>query len=356
MAANDMLDLGNITLSPTNSSCSPYDSKSYAVVAAVSAGLAFFSILLILGVIWIIILFKKWRHFGQRLILYMSIAALLLNVAIILHRVDYNNQTSDFYTRFCQFGAYIDQTTNWMLLLAVSAIIVHSSFIIFSKKRSEKYELVYILAIFVFPLTFSWIPFIKDSYGRAGAWCWIRNEVRETCERFGFGAWLQFALWFAPLYIIMIVMGILYVVILVKIYRVRKTTANQLQESTIKRDLLSLIAYPFIYFLLNIFPFINRTYNLNRDEPSLALWYLAALANPSLGAWIVLAFTLDPGTRKRLTIVNIKAAVRELLGFEQTVVKEYEVGGKETIDTHNSNMAPPYKSYEDAYKLNLGSV
>lgn len=341
----------------TRNCSSPYDSHSYAVVAAVSAGLAFLSIVLILGVITIIILFKKWRYFGQRLVLYVSITAILVNVGIILHRVDYDNQVSEFYVRFCEFGGYVDQTSNWMLLIAISAIIAHSSFTLFFNKNTEKFELVYIFAIFVLPLLFTWIPFIKDSYGRAGAWCWIRSEVRETCKPFLFGSWLQFSNWFIPLYIIMVVLIVLYVVILAKIYQRERKQMVKPPDSASKKDLLPLIAYPLIYFLLNVFPFVNRTYNLAREEPNLVLWYFSALANPSVGAWIALAFTLDPRTRKRLTCANIQAAARDICGSEKPV-KEYNIEEKlSSVQTDSYHATdPPYKSYDACYKLNLGSL
>lgn len=345
------------TAPPTNTSCSPYDSQSYAVVAAVSAGLAFLSTLLILGVIGIIVLFKKWQYFGQRLILYVSITAILVNLGIMVHRVDYNNQKSEFYTRFCVFGGYVDQSSNWMLLIAIGAIIAHSSLIIFFDKSTEKYEAVYIVAIFVFPLLFSWIPFVNDSYGRAGAWCWIRSEDRGTCAPYNFGSWLQFSLWFIPLYVIMLVLIILYVVILVKLFHTDKKQTKNQADVIRKKDLLPLIAYPLIYFLLNIFPFINRAYNFKSNEPNLVLWYFAALANPSTGAWIALAFTLDPGTRKRLTYAQLQAAVRDMCGGEKPV-KEYDIEDKETsiqTDSYHGTDSP-YKSYEACYKLNLSST
>lgn len=344
------------TASPTNASCSPYDSRSYAVVAAVSAGLAFLSTLLILGVIGIIVLFKKWHYFGQRLILYVCISAVLLNLGIILHRVDYNNQTSAFYTRFCEFGGYVDQTSNWMLLIAISAIIAHSSLILVDK-NTEKYEPVYVIAIFVLPLFVTWIPFIKDSYGRAGAWCWIRSEDRGTCDAFEFGSWLQFSTWFIPLYTIMVVLMILYAIILLKLYQMNKNRTKNQADQVRTKDLLPLIAYPLIYFLLNVFPFINRTYNFNSEQPNLVLWYLAALANPSTGAWIALAFTLDPRTRKRLTYAQLQAAVRDLCGGEKPM-KEYGTEDKEiSIQTDSCHSTDtPYKSYEACYKLNLSST
>ena len=79
--------------------CSPYNSPAYAAVAGVSAGLAFLSLFFNIFVFAIIILLKKWRSFSQRLIVYLTLSALLVELGIILHRVDYRNETSDFYRR-----------------------------------------------------------------------------------------------------------------------------------------------------------------------------------------------------------------------------------------------------------------
>lgn len=354
-----------MNISTENTSCSPYDSFSYSVVAAVSAGLASVSILLILCVLSIFVLFKKWRFFSQRLVLYLAISALLLNVGIILHRVDYHNQTNRFYSVFCEFGGFFDQVTNWMVLISITSIITYCSCIVFFNKNTERVEWVYILCIFLLPFLISWVPFIHNSYGRAGAWCWIRSEERETCEPFLLGSWLQLLTWFVPLYILMIILIVVYVMILGKIYWVKRRLTNSTnitKRVTMKKDLLPLIAYPMIYFVLNIFPLVNRIYNTTHKQPSLALWYLSALASSSVGVCLVLAFTLDPATRKRLTIARLWASALELCGRgRRGSVQEYTVEEKSSSmqsDSYHSTTSihsGPYRSYEQCYKLNLSS-
>jgi len=313
-------------MSEANGSCSPYDSSRYAAVAALSAAIAGLSLLLLLAVIFILIIFKKLQFFGQRLILYLAISSLLVKLAIILHRVDYKNQTSEFYTRFCQFGGYFDEVTIWMLLMAVCCIVVYVSLRILFKKDTARFELVYVFFIFAFPLTFTWIPFVFNAYGRAGAWCWIISEDRETCEPSFAGQVLQFVLWFGPLYLLLGILLLVYVVLFIHQYRKRhklrkerEIQGKQLQRhssSTLMRpqDVKTLLVFPVIYFLLNIFPFINRTYNLvATGGPSLPLWYLAALANPLMGTLVTLAYFLDPETRKRMTLTNIRGAALDMI-------------------------------------------
>ena len=349
----------SMNMSTENASCSPYDNFSYSVVAAVSAGLAFVSILLILCIVSIFILFKKWRFFSQRLVLYLTISALLLKVGIILHRVDYHNQDTKFYTIFCEFGGFVDMTSNWMVLISITSIIIYCSCIVFFNKNTERLEWVYILSIFLLPILISLVPFIRDSYGRAGAWCWVRSEERGTCEPFKLGRWLQLFVWFVPLYALMIVLIVVYIMILAKLYWAKRhwtNTTDVAKKIAIKKDLLPLIAYPLIYFLLNIFPLVNRIYNITNKQPSLALWYLAALANSSVGACLVVAFTLDPATRKRLTVASLRASALELCG--RSPVEEYDVEDKASsmqTESYHSATSGPYKSYEQCYKLNLDS-
>lgn len=340
-----------------NGSCSPYDSTSYVTVAAVSAGLAALSLLLLSGVIFILILFKKWQFFNQRLILYLAISSILVNIAIILHRVDYDNQTTDFYTRFCEFGGFLDEVTKLMLLMSVCSITVFISLKIFFNKNTEKLELVYITFIFGFPLTFTWIPFIWKSYGRAGAWCWIKSEERETCEPYFRGQVLQYVLWFVPLYIMMFLLVVLYSLLLIRLYwKQNKWTRQPDAPNTLERKemsqqgIKSLIIYPLLYFLLNVFPFINKTYNLVKiDNPSLVLWYLDALANPSIGTMITVAYCMDPDTRKRLNLNHIRGATMEWIR-KDNLVTSFSIEGPDDGIVHRTDSYKANRHHQHPYK------
>lgn len=354
--------------STTNVSCSPYDSTSYVVVAAVSAGLSGLSLILLSGVIFILVLFKKWRFFSQRLILYLATSSILVNIGIILHRVDYYNQTTDFYVKFCEFGGFLDQVANWMLLMSVCSITTFVFLKIFFNKNTEKLEFLYLFLIFAFPLTFAWIPFIWGAYGRAGAWCWIRFEERGTCEPYYTGQVLQYMLWFGPLYVLMFILIIIYVLLLFRLYRKPNEwtreydVTNTLQRKKMTpHDLKPLIVYPLLYFLLNIFPFINRTYNLViTDSPILALWYLSALANPSMGTLITVAYCMDPETRKRLNLKHIRGATMEWFRRNEVVtsysIEVPENGTLPRTDSYIPQDQHPYKNYKEYCDLKQDSM
>lgn len=108
-----------------SSSCPPFDRKEYANVAIASAVSAVISLVAGCFVISVMVLLQKWKFFSQRLILYLAIATIFTSIATILHRVDFENQTSDFYTRFCILGGFLEQVTSWIFLNANSAITIY---------------------------------------------------------------------------------------------------------------------------------------------------------------------------------------------------------------------------------------
>ena len=331
---------------PSYSNCSPFARHEYAIAAGLHAASGFVSLLASCFVIFLIVLFKKWRFFTQRLVLYLATSVALLSITATVIRVDYNNETSDFYVRFCQFSAFALQNTSWMELMAVASITLYIFECAFFSKRTDRFEPVYLFFIFAFPLLFNWIPFINKSYGRAGAWCWIRNQEYLTCERFVFGQVLQFVLWYVPIYVILIILIGLYVTVLIKIHwydRHKWTGSYKLEDehhdTQMSKEIRSLLRYPLIYFIANLFPLFNRIHGLARPNyPNLALWILAAILFPLQGGFMALAFTLDSDTRRRLKWVHIKAAAKELCQKTGNDIKEYPIQHLSAPDEriHNS--------------------
>ncbi len=320
----------------SNSSCSPFDNKDYVVVAGLSAAIAGVSLVLLVAVICMLILFKKLHEFSQRLILYLALASILVEVSIILHRLDYENQKSEFYVRFCQFGGYFSENAIWMLLMSVCSIVVYASLRILFNKNTARLELVYLFFIFIFPLTFTWVPFVYNAYGRAGAWCWIKSEIRNgTCQPYYTGQVLQYLMWFGPLCVILVILLIIYFVLLV--HQCHKRLKMKAEKSVHvsgmysnsdlvgQQDFLMLTVYPVLYFVLNLFPLANRSFDIATDRgPSLVLWYFSALAYPLMGSLVTLAYFLDPETRKRLSMRHIHGAVVDLFK-KNDMINSYSV-------------------------------
>lgn len=315
---------------------SPYESQAFTGIAIASAASALFSLLASCFVIGVMVLLKKWRFFSQRLILYLAVAAILTSVATILHRVDYssnsssNNGTtlsssSSFYDGFCVFGGFLEQVTSWIFLNANTSITAYLFASVIFHARTERFEPLYFVFIFIFPLSFNWIPFVTSSYGPSGAWCWIRTEERgggggegSSCdETHTPGPYLIFVLWFVPLYATLSVLLVLYALILRRLYRDSRqwtddpTVEVQELRRRAKQDVLPLMAYPLIYLSLSIPPLVNRIQTLvSPGEPVLALWYLSAFSFPLEGGLIAVAYALDPETRRRLRWSHMRAELR----------------------------------------------
>ena len=305
--------------------CDIYDGKDYAYVAMASAVAAFFSLLAACFVIIVMVFLRKWPFFSQRLILYLAIATILTSMSTILHRVDYNNEKSDFYVIFCQIGGFLEQVTSWIFLNANSCITFYLFANVVLRVKTERFEVIYGLYIFVFPFLFNWIPFIYSAFGRSGAWCWIRSRDSPTCDDFAFGKILIFALWFIPLYLTLFTLLVAYAIIIYKLHQISKewtgktTNSNEEFQKMVRKDVLPLMAYPLIYLVLCIFPTANRIQGLASPEsPSLVLWYLSALSFPFQGGIIAVAYTFDPGTRRRLMWSHVRAVLGGLMEKSRT--------------------------------------
>lgn len=297
--------------------CSPFDTSRYVAVAVTSAAIGFISVLACAGVIAIIVLYKKYYFHTQRVILYLNIVSFLNSVSFVLRlqRLGYKSD-SEVLKVLCIVTAAFDHITAWCELIAISCITIDLFIKAVFRKETYKLEMFYVFMIFIFPLTFNWIPFIDMAYGEAGAWCWIRSKNQDTCKEFEFGTYLRFGIWYIPLYLILTILIILYVVIIWKLRKFRhKYTgvydpdSERLHEQ-MQKEIMPLMMYPVIYFFLNIFPLMNRVHDTFIDsDPILALWILQAIFSPLQGGFIALAYTLDMETLKRLKCAELRATL-----------------------------------------------
>ena len=287
--------------------CSVFDTGDYVTVAIVSSGSAFISCLFCIVVIGLLLLLKKHYFFIQRLVLYLSVAALInsLSMVLRLHRIWYRQQIEALKV-LCIVSAFINQTSAWSLLMAFMAITFSLLMAVVFQKSTARLELVYVIMIFLFPLTYNWIPFLYDTYGQAGAWCWIRNvNYDDNCTEHEFGTILQYVLWYGTGYGLMAILLLVYVFILVCVLRQklkRKDTVTKEVQKNLHQEVLPLLLYPICVLIMNIFPLINRIYaTVIKGDPVYSLWILHAAVSPLQGGFIALIYILDRRTLERLT-------------------------------------------------------
>ena len=316
-------------LEPTNeTNCNEtLDSTQYKIAAAIRASVGLFSFFCCLGVVLVIVLYKKYKLFIQRLILYLAVAALVHSISYTLARVNYYTPRP-IEDPYCYFGGLLNHYSAAVELLNIWCITVNLFVNTILNKRTEKLEVVYVLIAYFLPVTWFWLPLWKRAYGTAGPWCGIRT-VDANCNPFPFGIWVQFGIWYIPLYVSLTVIFFATIFIAIKAVRDSRKWAGRFdpaakwRNETIMKEIKPLIWYPVVYLALNTFSLISQIYSAaNQGNPSIALSYLRLLSSPLRGAFIALVYALDPETRRQLTCQQLRATCRHCC--KKAGVEEYE--------------------------------
>ena len=352
-----MVDDFNMSSDIDGTVCDIYDSYPYVIVSVVNSASATVSALCCIFVIIVIFLLKKNGFFIQRLIVYLCIATLVNSVAFILllHRLGHNSD-SKVIEVMCSISGFFNHLSLWYITMD---FVVFTFVLLLTgvfNKNVARLEGLCIVLIFVFPLTFNWIPFINNTYGRHEATCWIRGLNYDNCTEYNFGTILQNVLWRGPFYFILAVMLPIYIVVVVyltkqKYCNRRKSeiiTAAEYETTALQKhlheELWPLVLLTFGLLALNAFPTANAIHNIiNPNSPSLALEMLRAIFSPLQGAYIALIYLLDRGTIKRLKYSHLKAAIKQ-----RHVVNEYPIEAEQASDSATSrdrSLVTPYRDY-----------
>ena len=296
---------------------------------------------------------KKYLLFTQRLILYLCIATALENLFVVTQASVYFPETNA-YRVYCIATGFFNLLTIWSEVFAYCCITI-DLFLRAVVHREKRIEVIYILIIFFAPFLFCWIPFIDLAYGEAGPWCWIRdqNEDDDECSTYTLGVVLRIVLWYGPIYPILFLTLIFYVVILVSVrqetkkYEGKFDPINRKRQQLLRTEVYPLLVYPMLFLFFNIFSLVNRLYETIAGESSIGLFWLQAVIDPLRGGVIALIYTLDRETRQRLRWRNLKG---ELLNrFSRDGVTEYPMT-KVKSDSYTSD------HYSTAYQIHTIEV
>lgn len=143
------------------------------------------------------------------------------------------------------------------------------------------------------PLVMAVIPFATNSYGQAGAWCWIQNWKNNCPLDITLNGEIeQFVLLYGVAFIILVVVAIavviMFVVLIYRVYCRRDQWAvGSEQHRQALKHLLPLIVYPIVFCVFFITPFANRLY-MSEDKLELNLVYASSFFIP---AWSFAAGT-----------------------------------------------------------------
>ncbi|CAH1780902.1 unnamed protein product [Owenia fusiformis] len=298
--------------------CSLFPNNQYQcdVIVAVKRAMASLSLVGCLFMICVIVLFKKYAAFAQRLILYLSVAAFFDSVAYLMGELHPDGP-------LCDFQAWWLTYFDWSVLLWVCCITFNLYMNAIRSVITEKYEWVYHVLSWGFPLIMSCLPFINDHYGPAGAWCWIKGDDNGVKWRFG--------IWYGPLFLIIALLFFVYIYIIVMVNRRVKTWEGTYDPDTerskqlLKEDIKPLKGYPFVYLAVSLFPLIDRIQNAFNPEPVFALMLLHVISSPLHGALNAIVFGMDKETMSKLTPSQIKVAVLNRTAGA-ALIREYPTG------------------------------
>eukprot|EP00731_Ephydatia_muelleri_P030315 Em0021g838a len=167
---------------------------------------------------------------------------------------------------------------------------------------------LFLVASFILPALPACIPLYNlNSYGSSGLWCWLQcKEINSTYP------YLGLYVWYVPLYTLIIVMFVMYLVVLVTVLYQRTkwhTSYDPLRDSS-KKELfnsaLSLLGYPCVLFLVNVFPFIDRLYQIILNRASFPLLVLHVIFSPLPGVLMLFIYAFDRETVRRLKWDHVK--------------------------------------------------
>ena len=315
-----------------------FNTAAYTAVAALRAGVGTFSALCCLAIILLITVYKKYTVFTQRLVLNLAIAAFLHSLSYPLTRINYYSELQ-LMDHYCYFGSFFNLFTSWVELIALMCIVVHLFVGGILNRPTHKFEPVFWVITYTLPLLWSWIPFIKHSYGLSGAWCGIR-VLDTNCNSFTFGKILQFTLWYIPLFLLLFITCIISILVAIKVWWDTKSwgglydTETKAKQEKIKEEITPLLFFPAVYLVLNTFSFIDRLYNAAEpNDPEVGLTFLHTFTSPFRGAFVALVYALvDPATRRRLGWRQVMVAFKNNIHGD-VVIKEYPAVMEEVGDS-----------------------
>ena len=214
-------------------------------------------------------------------------------------------------------------------------VIYLAALVFFYYKKIKKLEPCFVIFAVIFPLLFSWIPFLHDTYGLSGAWCWIRVYHHSECTYYYEGLIEQYVLWYAPFSLILLVNSIVTIAIsavlchrafkkrpahtpTVNAVDVEKPNVVKFEEPKIEtesdrykkalKDSLPLLAYPIIYNISSWFTLANRIRRAIFPGGSYASWIIHAIAAPTWASSAGIVFIIYIIAKKKLTKKSIVKA------------------------------------------------
>ena len=287
----------------TNQSCMEFASINFKTVAAIRAASAVVSFVLCLIAIVINVASQKYAFQFHRIVLYFSISGALNGVTKALNRVDYfveNNGTK----AFCMASGFMDEYASWANIL--SAFAIGYSLLAEVLERNNSSTCVnrfWLLLIFVFPLSFNWIPFIHLTYGQSADWAWCTMRiVLEDCSTFTLALVFHTVIWLVPASLVSLAVIVSYTIIVAIVIRRRREwdlthdylTSNK--KKMMMKEVVSVLFLVLGFVFVNSLSLILRIIQLVGTGKAFPLWIIYAISTPLMPGLVSFILTVDRNT------------------------------------------------------------
>ena len=252
------------------------------------------AVLSILGcclVLFIIIVYKKYRYFTQRMVLYLLLPSLVV-AATSLYPYISDDPSCQVVGYFFNFGILSQR-------LLLMCLIIHLLLFVLLQNRPACLETVFHVVVWIGSLGISAIPIFGSHYGPAGVWCWIKgsstyeNELRVGC----------FYLWMLGV-VLFEIAGFVAIILKVRsqIHGVQGQGADvEAKKQAYKKAIYPLLIYPLVDLLLALPVTANRIQNwLNPSEPIFWLYLCHSVVYPVWGFCNAMMYLLNRETLQQL--------------------------------------------------------
>ena len=140
---------------------------------------------------------KRQITVSQRLVLYLMISAVFVSLIIGLELMVVWYEDTPDVEQVCKAIASLLEFAIWVKLSLTFWINIHLFLLSVLRQYHAWLEVLYIVSSVLVPFFLFWIPFVTDTYGLAGGWCWI-SMMDSNCNERKVGTIEQFALWYGP--------------------------------------------------------------------------------------------------------------------------------------------------------------
>ena len=336
----------NMTMAHCNMTSLTYEEK-HRILGIVGLG-AIVAVFVCLIAIGMLVLFKLYKYSVHRLAMYQVTAALFYAIVCSLKLVTIKmDESSDSYHSFCIASGFLMEYSQCVKLMFTLCLTFHLFCFSVFHISLNRLELAHITVSIITPLLFTWIPFIDDMYGQAGAWCWIKNWKNNTSDnKLEEGEIEQYTLLYGPAMLSQS-LAIVAVIIIIVVLTERaygccnchgelaplikeEQISNLNKHKKVLKEVLPLVTYPILSFTLYIPAFINRLLGSISPCVSITSFIWSAVSIPLLstfaGLVLIVHITIIKCSPNQKSTKGSRSHVQKALTYKTDVFTTYTVG------------------------------